>query len=195
MEITQQFQVGKSAEKVWALFEDIPTVAACMPGVELTEQVDASTFRGKMQVKLGPMRPAFEGEATIDRDEQARLGTIQAKGVDKRGGSRAEALVTYKVADHGQGALVDIVAELTLKGQLAQFGRAGILRDVSEHLTGEFARCLEAKLEAATSAEAAEVVAADVRPIMLFLRTLWARLIRVVRRVRGRDERASSGRR
>jgi uncharacterized protein len=190
MEITEQFSVPQSADAVWAMFDDIPSVVACMPGVELTEQVDDQRIRGRMQVKLGPMQPAFEGEATIERDEGSRQGVIRAKGVDKRGGSRAEAVVTYKLADHGAGTLVDIVADVKLAGQLAQFGRSGILRDVSARLTSEFTRCLEAKLAAATPEQAAEVLAGEVRPISLTLHTLWSRIVAFVGRIfrrRGRD--------
>lgn len=185
MEITQQFEVAHPVDAVWALFKDVPLMASCMPGVELTEEIDSSTVRGRMNVVLGPMRPVFEGEAKIEQDDSSHEGTIHAKGVDKKGGSRAEAAVSFAVAKANGSSKVRIVAQIKLFGKLAQFGRAGILRDVSEQLTGDFSRCLEAKLEAATPEEAAEITGGEVRPFGLVLAAVWSRIVSFLRKLFG----------
>ena len=181
MEITEHFKVGRSIDDVWRLFEDIPDVVTCMPGVELTDQVDDATYRGRMKVRLGPMQPYFEGEAKVAHDLATHSGSITARGVDKKGGSRAEAHVTYALTGTEDGTAIDIRGDVNLAGQLAQFGRTGLLRDVTSQMTAEFAACLTRKLEAATPEEAAEVAAAEVRPVALLVRTVWLRLVALVR--------------
>jgi carbon monoxide dehydrogenase subunit G len=183
MEITQHFEVDRDVDTVWRMFGNIPEVVTCMPGVELTETVDDATYRGRMKVRLGPMQPFFEGEAKVAHDEATRSGSISARGVDRKGGSRAEAQVTFALAPTATGTAVDIRADVTLSGQLAQFGRTGLLRDVTAQMTAEFADCLTRKLRAATPEEAAEVSAPEVRAVALLARTVWLRLVAAARRL------------
>ena len=37
MLITNEFEVAAPIDKVWRFFDDIPHVAACLPGTELTD--------------------------------------------------------------------------------------------------------------------------------------------------------------
>lgn len=179
-QISESFEVDQPVQVVWDFFQNVPQVAECMPGVELTDAATGEVYKGKMKVKLGPISAQFQGEARIDDlDETGRTGTISAKGVDQKGGSRANATVRYALAAAGNGTKVDIVADLNLQGAMAQFGRSGLIQDVSSQLTREFAGCLGDKLMAATPEEAAEVKAGDVKGLSLFFSTLWARIRRL----------------
>jgi carbon monoxide dehydrogenase subunit G len=57
--IESSFEVPAAADEVWALLMDVPRVVPCMPGAELIETVDDSTWKAKMSVKLGPMTLGF----------------------------------------------------------------------------------------------------------------------------------------
>ena len=39
MLIKNEFEVAEPVDKVWQFFENIPQVAACLPGAELTEDL------------------------------------------------------------------------------------------------------------------------------------------------------------
>ena len=39
MLITSDFEVSQPVDKVWQFFGDIPRVAACLPGAQITEQL------------------------------------------------------------------------------------------------------------------------------------------------------------
>lgn len=58
------------------------------------------------------------------------------------------------------GTQVEVEADITLSGPLAQFGRTGILNDVARELTVQFAANLEAKLADAAATEALSASAA-----------------------------------
>lgn len=88
MKIEHEFTVDRPLDEVWEFFQDVPAVADCLPGAELKEDKGDNVYAGLVSVKLGPMTAAFEGEATITPDPEARSATISGKGVDKRGGSR-----------------------------------------------------------------------------------------------------------
>ncbi len=150
--IIESFKVAQSAERVWAFFQQIPEVVTCLPGLALTGQPAPDVYRGQIKVKLGAVTAAFEGEATIlESNPESYTTRIKGKGVDKKGGSRAQAEFTYQLTPEANGTLVMVVADITLTGPLAQFGRTGILHDVAREMTAQFATNLETKLAASAA--------------------------------------------
>lgn len=176
MKITNQFEVSKPLAVVWDFFQDVPTVAQCLPGAELTEDKGEGVYAGRVSAKLGPLSASFEGEATVVADAATHSATIKGKGVDKRGGSRGRMSVVYRLSETDGGTGVDIQADVNLAGAAAQFGRSGLIREISNRLIGEFAECLEAKLSAVTVEEAAAVQAGEVKGVQLFFQTLGSRI-------------------
>ena len=103
MKITQAFVVARSPEEVWAFFQDIPSVAECLPGANLAGQGEDGSYDGTLAVKLGPMTAAFEGKCVITPDADNMSARIEGKGVDKKGGSRGQVSVVYDVYQHSDG--------------------------------------------------------------------------------------------
>ena len=182
MKISQEFVVARDPDTVWAYFQDIPSVARCLPGAELTGQNDDGSFEGKLSAKLGPMTAAFEGTATVTPDPGTRSARIEGKGVDRKGGSRGQVVVDYRLEADGAGTKVTVDADVTLSGPAAQFGRTGLINEMSRRLIADFVECLEASLAAATPEEAAAVRAPEVRGFGLFLSALWAWIKKLFRK-------------
>ena len=172
MKITQEFQVASSADAVFRFFQDVPSVAQCMPGAELTEDRGDGTYMGKVAVRLGPMTAGFEGQATVGADAATRTGHISGKGVDRRGGSRGQVNVEYSVTEIDGGSAVSVDADIKISGAAAQFGRTGLINQISQRLIQDFVKCLEAKLLAEDQAAAAEIEADDVKGISLVASTV-----------------------
>ncbi|GIU92357.1 MAG: hypothetical protein KatS3mg011_1263 [Acidimicrobiia bacterium] len=102
--------------------------------------------------------------------------------MDRRGGSRGQVKVEYRLSPENGGTRVVIDADVVLSGAAAQFGRTGLINEMSNRLIGEFVDCVEGKLTAETPEEAAQVKAAEVRGFTLLLRSLWAWLRRLIGR-------------
>jgi len=151
VEVTQTFRVAAEPDKVWALLSDVRAVAECMPGLELLDELPGGAYRGRFAVKVGPVSARIEGEGRLERDDAQRTGTIEGKGVDKRGGSRVKGLMRYSVVPEGSGSTVEVQADMTLSGPLAQVGRTAIIEDVARALTREFSANLEQRLAARPS--------------------------------------------
>jgi carbon monoxide dehydrogenase subunit G len=203
LELTERFVVPAAVDRVWQLFDDVPEVVGCMPGAEITERVDDQTYNAQLTIAVGPIRPKFDVQATIERDDATREGRIHVEAVDKRGGSRARAQIVYKVAQEGDGDVtaVELVQQVTLSGPLAQFGRTGVVEDINAQMTRQFAECLASKLAAPASAgdpagraadppsnPADELVSparpsasTEIRIVPLFTRTLFARIVKALR--------------
>lgn len=174
MKISQEFVVARPPSDVWDFFQDVPAVAQCLPGAELGGQNDDGSYNGNLSVKLGPMTAAFEGKATITPDESSHSAQIEGKGVDKKGGSRGQVKVLYEITEDPDGSKVSVDADVTLSGPAAQFGRTGLINEMSKRLIADFVGCLEGKLAAPSEQEADTIAAGEVRGISLFFASLWS---------------------
>jgi carbon monoxide dehydrogenase subunit G len=147
VQLSNGFEVAASPERTWALLNDVPRVVPCMPGAELTREVDENQWEATLHVKLGPISLHFLAEVTRDEvDEQARRVVLTAKAREAKNRGGAEARLQSTVAAGGAGTQVQIVTDLTLRGTVAQYGR-GVLPDVAGRLTKQFAACLQKQLE------------------------------------------------
>ena len=118
MKITQSFIVARPIAAVWGFFQDVPSVAACLPGTELIESRHDGVQRGKVAASLGPFKATFEGEATITSNPVTRSGHVEGRGVDKRGGSHSRMSLDYRLAEQPGGTRIDIDVDLTLSGPI-----------------------------------------------------------------------------
>ena len=148
MQLENSFQVRAPADKVFAYLLDVDKVVGCVPGAELTEVVDKSTFKGKVKVKVGPITVAYSGTARIsERDDARRIATLSADGRETTGPGSARASAVMKVESAADGSLVQIVTEYHVAGRVAQFGR-GVMEDVSRRLIKDMAECIRSNVEA-----------------------------------------------
>lgn len=183
MLITNDFEVAEPVAKVWQFFGDIPRVAACLPGAELTEVRGADTYGGKVAIRMGPVRLQFAGTAEItERDETAKRIVVHAAGADERGRGQAAMVVSATLSPSGPGTKVAVTQDLTLAGAAAQYGR-GMISDVTAVLMRDFSANLASQIAAADRGEAAGAVAAapaggftiGLRAAMLALRRVFRR--------------------
>ena len=171
----QSFSIGQPAGAVWQVFQDLPAIAACMPGAEVTEQDEGGHVAGRITVRFGPMKAAFEGAGTVSFDHDAMRGVVRGEGRDSLSGSRATGVVTWRVTGENDGARVDISVDYALTGPLAQFGRSGLVRDFAARLTATFAENLRRRM--AGGPDFARAV--ELGGLSLLLSVLWGRVKRL----------------
>ena len=155
MRIENDMHVSASMEEAWALLTDIPAIAPCLPGAKLIDQ-DGDTYEGTMKVKVGPIVAEYSGTATVvEMNETDRTVKLTASGRDKRGAGNASADIFASMVEADGGTTVSIATDLKVAGKVAQFGR-GAMADISKKLLGQFAECIEAKLQQADVVDEAE---------------------------------------
>jgi carbon monoxide dehydrogenase subunit G len=153
MRIESSFDVPVPPERAWEVLMDVPRVIPCLPGAELTETVDDSTWKAKMSVKVGPMTFAFATDVRrSEADPGVRRATLSAQARELRGRGGGQATIESALAAVDGGTRVDIVTDLALSGPVAQYGR-GLVDDVASELIGSFAHCLESELTASPAAD------------------------------------------
>jgi len=147
MKLEHTFTVPVGVEQAWRVLLDIERVAPCMPGAVL-DSVDGDSFTGRVKIKLGPVNLTYKGAASfIEKDPAAHRVVLDANGKDARGNGTAAAKVTATLVEEGESTRVDVVTDLNITGKPAQFGR-GVMVDVGNKLIGQFASCLEGKINA-----------------------------------------------
>jgi len=187
MLIKNEFEVAEPVETVWRFFDNIPQVAACLPGAELTEDLGDDRYKGKVAVRMGPVRLQFAGIADItERDEAANRVVVHASGADEKGRGQANMVVTATLARTGRGTTkVGVVQDLQLSGAAAQYGR-GMISDVSAVLMRDFAANMQGRIERINLGQSAEQVpataAVPAKGFSLGMRAALMALRRVFRR-------------
>ena len=186
MLIRNDFEVAQPVEKVWTFFGDIPQVATCLPGAELTEDLGGEKYKGRVAVRMGPVRLQFAGTAEIaERDEAAKRLVLNAAGAEAKGRGQASMVVTATLVRSGRGTKVNVTQDLQLSGAAAQYGR-GMISDVTSVLMRDFAATMQDRIERVERGESAEQIAAagtsSASGLVLGLRAALMALSRVFRR-------------
>jgi uncharacterized protein len=186
MLIKNDFEVAQPVDKVWKFFGDIPQVATCLPGAELTEDLGGEKYKGQVAVRMGPVRLQFAGTAEIaERDDAAKRLVLNAAGTEAKGRGQASMVVTATLVRSGRGTKVNVTQDLQLSGAAAQYGR-GMISDVTSVLMRDFAATMQDRIERVERGESAEQIAASgtssASGLALGLRAAVMALNRVFRR-------------
>jgi len=149
MDIKNSFDVPLPIDEAWKVLLDIKKIAPCLPGAELLEVVDPTTYKGKVSVRLGPVALSFVGTARFEEiDETAHRARVKGQGSDAKGRGGATGTVTFALSPVDGGTKVDVDTNLNLSGSVAQYGRGtGMIQDVATQIIGQFATALRIMLE------------------------------------------------
>jgi len=142
MEVTleKRYPVAASGTAAWLVLRDVPIVGSCMPGAEITEQVDETHYKGKVAVKVGPAKAAFAGDIEVlELDEPARRVRLMGKGADKGGSNATMDLIAHIEEVEGGGCELVGTAEIIVNGKFAQFG-GRMMGSVADVLLAQFAQ-------------------------------------------------------
>jgi carbon monoxide dehydrogenase subunit G len=199
MELDNSFEVPLPPEQAWPVLMDIPGIAPCMPGAQLTEVVDAKTYKGNIAVRLGPVALTFAGTVIFEEiDDANRTARVRAQGNDAKGRGSAQAKATFKLEPLAGGSKVLVHTDLTLSGAVAQYGRGvGMIQATAAALMNQFAGNLKTQLAqrapvtaAATAAPSTNLAPSPAAPppasrpisgFSLIAQVLWDRIKKLFR--------------
>ena len=148
MLITQSFDVDQPVDQVWSFFDDIPLVAACIPGADLTNKVSDDEFQGDVTISAGPVKLEFAGVVKVaTRDDAKKVLVLDAAGADKKGRGAASTMLTIALQPLGGATKVNISMDLTISGAAALYGR-GLVQDVTGVLVQQTAGSMKMRMAA-----------------------------------------------
>lgn len=152
MELEQRFELPASPAVAWPAFKDVERLVSCLPGASLTGPAVEGEWPLRFDVKLGPIAAAFAGSGRVVFDEDTRSGRFEGQAADRRTQSRVKGAAAFALAPGGAGTVVSVQVDYALTGSLAQFSRGGIVRELANALTAQFAENLAGRLATATPA-------------------------------------------
>ena len=157
MEFDNAFEVPLPPEQAWPVLMDIQRIAPCMPGAQLTEVVDKTTYKGNIGVRLGPVALTFAGLVKFEEiDDANRTARVKAQGTDAKGRGGANAAASFRLEPTAAGSKVLVHTDLTLSGAVAQYGRGvGMIQATAAQLMKQFAENLRKQIAASAPAAAA----------------------------------------
>ena len=189
MEFDNSFEVPLRPAEAWPLLMDIRRIAPCMPGAEVTDVVDAVTYKGRIAVRLGPVALAFAGVVKFEElDSVNYKARVKAQGSDAKGRGAANAVASFRLEPAGSGSKVLVHTDLALSGAVAQYGRGvGIIQATAAQIMTQFAANLKAQIAAqpAAPAQAPPPSARPISGLALMAKVIWNTIVSWIRRVGG----------
>src|SRR6266852_626455 len=162
MEFDNSFEVPLPPAEAWPVLMDIQRIAPCMPGAQLTEVVDKTSYKGNIAVRLGPVALTFAGLVKFEEiDDANHTARVKAQGTDAKGRGGANAAASFRLEPTATGSKVLVHTDLALSGAVAQYGRGvGMIQATAGQLMKQFAENLRKQIGSTPQAAPAPVAAA-----------------------------------
>jgi hypothetical protein len=146
MIVEDSFDIDAPLDRVWPLLADIPHVASCIPGATIEEQVDPTTYRAKVTVKVGPVSVGYRATIVVlELDPATHVARFDVHGDELKGRGGVRATVTSTAADAGGRTHVTLHSDAHLSGIIVTVG-GRLIESVAKKTIAQFAKNLAATL-------------------------------------------------
>jgi len=153
----KNLKLNQDPDMIWKCMIDPSFMVKSVPGAELTEQLDERNFKGKINIKIGPVTAKFNGEAEFTKLEEADYElTMEGKGLDTSGKGGANMTMNIKLSTLEEGGTeMQSSMSLSITGRLAQFG-ARMIVAVNNKMFDQWATSFTELLNEQTSSKDSE---------------------------------------
>ncbi len=152
VQLDRVYALEVDATQAWVVLANIRATAACMPGASITEQIDATHYKGTVKSEVGPATMSFGGDIEVlGIDAAVRELRMMGKGSDKAGSSASMELTAH-IAEGStpNSSILNGHAVIIVNGKLAQFG-SRLLVPVADMMLAQFAQNFNASAVAAAT--------------------------------------------
>jgi carbon-monoxide dehydrogenase small subunit len=172
--IEQAIVVDAACERVWKFFQNVPEVAACLPGAGLT-RYDSDTWEGTIRIKMGPIRAQLKGKGTYKLVDAEKTGRMAGAGADELSSSRVRGSLDFALVPAGEKATkLKLTLSYALQGALAQFSRSSLAKEFVKVVVEEFGRNVSARMSG-TSPPSRTTDFSPLRVLRLLVASWWQR--------------------
>jgi len=136
MDLTGEYRIAASRQRVWEALNDPETLKASIPGCSDLQAVGDNSFTATVTTKVGPVKAKFQGHVTLSDMDPPNGYTIQGEG---KGGAAGFAKGGAKVSllEDGDGTMLRYEVNANVGGKLAQIG-SRLIDGTAKKLSGEF---------------------------------------------------------
>lgn len=134
---------------VWELVRDPNVLASCIPGAQNMEQVSESEYKGKMNVRVGPVAGVFSGQLVVSNEAPPESYDLSVQGRGAPGFVKGSGGV--HLTEQGDGStLMTYTGELQIGGKLAGVGQR-LLDSVGKSIIRQGLASMDQQLQARLS--------------------------------------------
>ncbi len=144
--LDEEITIPSPPAVVWPLLSDPALVASCVPGASIAPTQVLGVYEAALRVRLGPTLALFRGEVRLAYFPDDRRCTVEARGIDADGQSRAVAAGTVTAAGNDTTVL-RVEGSATVTGPLEAAAEAAGAA-IAQALLAEFAQSMTRLLTA-----------------------------------------------
>ncbi len=145
MKVEGTYTLPAPRQRVWELLNDPDVLARATPGIKQLSPLGPDTYRATIELGVGPVKGAYEGQVTIaDRVPLERL-TLKVEGGGRPGTIKATG--ELHLAEQDGKTVVTYSGDAQITGLIASVGHR-LIGGVAKQMAGEFFKGLERELRA-----------------------------------------------
>ena len=144
MIVEDSFDIDAPLGRVWPLLADIPRVASCIPGAVIEERVDATTYRARASIKVGPVSVNYRATIVVlELDAEKHVARCDVRGDEVKGRGGVRATVTSSATEVAGKTHVTLHSDAHLSGIIVTVG-GRLIESVAKKTIAQFAKNLAA---------------------------------------------------
>jgi carbon monoxide dehydrogenase subunit G len=136
MEMTGEYTISASREKVYEALNDRDILAKCIPGCQELNKDSDTELSAVVKSKVGPVSATFKGKVTISEMDPPNGYKISGEGSGGVAGFAKGGAEVKLVAD-GENTVLSYVATAQVGGKLAQIG-SRLIDSTAKKMANEF---------------------------------------------------------
>jgi carbon monoxide dehydrogenase subunit G len=136
MEMTGEYTISASREKVYEALNDRDILAKCIPGCQELNKDSDTELSAVVKSKVGPVSATFKGKVTISEMDPPNGYKISGEGSGGVAGF-AKGGAEVKLLADGENTVLSYVATAQVGGKLAQIG-SRLIDSTAKKMANEF---------------------------------------------------------
>ena len=140
MDLTGEYRIPASREKVWAALNDDEILKQCIDGCQELKKESDTEFSARVTAKVGPVKAKFSGKVTLSELDPPNGYTISGEGQGGVAGF-AKGSATVKLIEDGADTILNYSAKAEVGGKLASVGSRlieGVAKKTADDFFGKF---------------------------------------------------------
>jgi carbon monoxide dehydrogenase subunit G len=136
MDMTGEYRIAATREKVWAALNDPDVLRASIPGCQSLDKVSDNEFAARVVAKVGPVKSTFNGHVTLTNINAPESYTISGEG---KGGAAgfAKGGADVSLKEESGETVLSYTAKADVGGKLAQLG-SRLIDGTAKKMADEF---------------------------------------------------------
>jgi carbon monoxide dehydrogenase subunit G len=156
MEMSGEYRIAASRQKVWAALNDPEVLKASIPGAQSLTKLSDTEMEATVVSKIGPVKATFHGNVTLSNIKPPEGYTISGEGKGGVAGF-AKGGADVSLTEDGSDTILRYTAKAQVGGKLAQVG-ARLIDATAKQMADQFFGAFAAKVGAAPVPDSEAVV-------------------------------------